>query len=145
MSRPWRRLTVAAVAAVAVIALTACADRKASASTKHEPATLVEVKGSDVKQVVLTQKAADRLRIQVAAVSGVAGALVIPYDAVVYDPEGKTWAFTSPKRLTFVRSPITVAAIEGDRAVLSAGPPIGTTVVTVGTAELYGTENEIGH
>ena len=48
--------------------------------------------------------------------------LVIPYAAVVYDADGKTWVYTSPKPLTFVRSPITVARIAGDKAFLSAGP-----------------------
>jgi hypothetical protein len=38
-----------------------------------------------------------------------------------------------------------VASISGDQAVLSAGPAPGTPVVTLGTALLYGTENEIGH
>jgi hypothetical protein len=44
----------------------------------------------------------------------------------------------------FVRSPITVVTIEGNRAVLSAGPAAGTQVVTVGAAELLGTEYEVG-
>jgi hypothetical protein len=135
------------VVAIAVVALgfSACADTKESAAEKDELATLVEIKGSDVKQVVLTERAAERIGLQMAPVGGTAGAATIPYSAVVYDPEGNTWAFTSPKPLTFMRSPITVTSIAGDQAVLSAGPAPGTPVVTLGTALLYGTENEIGH
>jgi hypothetical protein len=142
--RGRKGLLVVAVA-VAVLGLAACADEKASEATKEEPATLVEIKGSDVKQVVLTKRAAERIGLEMAPVGGTAGAATIPYSAVVYDPEGKTWAFTSPKPLTFMRSPITVASIAGEQAVLSAGPAPGTPVVTLGTALLYGTENEIGH
>jgi hypothetical protein len=43
-----------------------------------------------------------------------------------------------------VRSAIDVASIEGDRALLTSGPPVGTTVVTVGVAELYGAETGVG-
>jgi hypothetical protein len=68
----------------------------------------------------------------------------MPYAAVLYDPNGDTWAYTNPEPLVFVRSPITVVTIEGNRAVLSAGPAAGTQVVTVGAAELLGTEYEVG-
>jgi hypothetical protein len=46
---------------------------------------------------------------------------------------------------TYAREPITVDFIEGDRAVLTAGPAAGTVIVTVGAAELYGTETGVGH
>ena len=45
----------------------------------------------------------------------------------------------------YIRQPITVHHIEGDRAVLTAGPAAGTAVVSVGAAELYGTETGVGH
>jgi len=45
----------------------------------------------------------------------------------------------------YIREPITVELIEGDRAVLTAGPAAGTAVVSVGAAELYGTETGVGH
>jgi hypothetical protein len=74
-----------------------------------------------------------------------AGTKVIPYPSVVYDENGNTFAFTNPAALTFVRSPITVVRITGDKAFLSEGPATGTQVVTVGTAELYGTEQGLGY
>ena len=63
---------------------------------------------------------------------------------MLYDPNGDTWAYTNPEPLVFVRAPITVVTIDGNRAVLSAGPAAGTQVVTVGAAELLGTEYEVG-
>jgi hypothetical protein len=69
---------------------------------------------------------------------------VAPYAAVLYDARGNTWAYTTPKPLTFVRQAIHIDYIEGDLAVLSDGPPSGTEVVIVGAAELFGAETGIG-
>jgi hypothetical protein len=44
---------------------------------------------------------------------------------------------------TYQRKPITVAEIDGQTVLLSAGPAAGTAVVTVGAAELLGTEYDI--
>ena len=44
---------------------------------------------------------------------------------------------------TYQRKPITVTEIDGAVAQLSAGPPAGSAVVTVGAAELLGTEYNI--
>ena len=33
--------------------------------------------------------------------------------------------------------------IDGDAAMLSSGPPVGTAVVTVGSQELFGTEYDV--
>jgi hypothetical protein len=65
---------------------------------------------------------------------------VVPYSAVFYDVRGDSWTYTQPAPLTFVRHRVTVDYIDGDRAVLSDGPPAGTEVVTVGATELSGTE-----
>jgi hypothetical protein len=70
---------------------------------------------------------------------------VIPYGAVIYDADGATWTYTSEAPLTFVRQAITIDTIDGDQVWLSEGPPDGTSVVSVGAAELYGTEYEVGH
>jgi hypothetical protein len=70
---------------------------------------------------------------------------VIPYSAVIYDATGKTWAYTNPEALTYVRHPIDVEYIEGDLAVLKDGPAVGTPVVTAGAAELLGVEQGVGH
>ena len=126
------------------LALAGCAD-KSSESELKGPATLVEVDGSEIPQVVLTDKAVQRLGLELTAVTEEANAKVVPYAAVVYDSDGKTFAYTSPKALTFVREPITVTSIIGDKAFLSAGPASGTEVVTVGTAELFGVEAGIGY
>ena len=140
-NRSW--VTVALL--VAGLALAGCAKTgESSESSGDAAATLEEVKGSQ-PHVVLTDRGVARIGLDTAEVQPLDGqAGTIPYAAVVYDEDGGTWAYTSPKRLTFVRVPITVADISQDRAVLSEGPKAGTDVVTIGTAELFGVEQGIG-
>jgi hypothetical protein len=116
----------------------------------NEPPSHVEpIEGSELSRVTLSERAAQRLGIETAEVSSeeIEGTSrqIIPYGAVIYDSSGATWTYTSPEPLTFVRHPITINAIDGDQAVLSEGPEDGTTVVSVGAAELYGTEYKVGH
>lgn len=129
----------AVVAGLAVVALAVRAGGSGTeeSAAESEPAAIEPIKGSDVKQVTLSADAARRLGIETARVS--AGE-VIPAAAVLYDASGTTFTYISPERLVFMRSPITVDRIERDRAFLSKGPPAGTTVVTVGSQELFGAE-----
>ena len=113
----------------------------ASKAVKVEP-----IEGSDLNRVTVTAEAAQRLDIQMAPVRSIALSgktrKAIPYASLVYDVSGNTWTYTSPESLTFVRMAVTVDYIEGDLAILTSGPPAGSQVVTVGVAELYGSENE---
>jgi hypothetical protein len=70
---------------------------------------------------------------------------VVPYSAVIYDFKGSAWTYTNPAPLTYVRHPIDIEYIQGDLAVLKDGPATGTSVVTVGAAELMGVEQKFGH
>jgi len=81
-----------------------------------------------------------RARVE-AVPSGAGTRKVVPHGALLYDAQGKTWVYTNPEPRVFVRHPISVDYIEGDRVVLSDGPASGTAVVTVGAAELFGTEH----
>jgi hypothetical protein len=114
--------------------------------SKEAPSRLEPIDGSELSRVILTDLAAMRLDIQTQPIrtEDVDGAqrTLIPYAAVIYDLEGHAWVYTSPSPLTFVRANIEVDSIEGDTAVVASGPPVGTPVVTVGGAELYGAEFE---
>lgn len=70
---------------------------------------------------------------------------VVPYSAVLYDEHGKAWVYTSPETLVFVRRPVAIEHIIGDKAVLRDGPDVDTKVVSVGAAELFGAELGVGH
>ena len=131
---------------IAGLLLPACGTPTEAPIEGVKPATVEAIEGSDLSRVILTADAAKRIDIQTAPARNeqVNGAQheVIPYDAVLYDAHGEAWTYTSPAPLTFVRHHITVDSIDGDRAILSEGPPAGMAVVTVGAAQLYGAEFE---
>jgi hypothetical protein len=118
-------------------------------ATEVKAAHVEAIAGTELHKVTLTARAAERLDIKTERVQellvGGAKRKVAPYAAVLYDAHGDTWVYTNPEPLVFVRHAIRVEYISGERAVLSQGPPAGTTVVTVGAAELFGAEFEIGH
>lgn len=149
MMRRSNRWT-AVVPIVAGLHLAAC-QQKAASAAHTRPAQVQHIEGTELSRVTLTAKAAERLDIQTATVrepqltrSG-SRRPAVPYAAVLYDARGDTWVYTNPEPLVFVRHHIKVDYIDRDQAVLSDGPPAGTVVVTVGAAELFGAEFEIGH
>ena len=140
------RWLAAGCLAASALALAACGTAPAHELTS--PARVVPVAGSSVPRLVLTPGAVRRLGIQTQAVAAAAppaaGATeVIPYAAVVYDTAGSSWTYVQTAADTYVRQRITVTVIRGDVALLSAGPPVGAQVVTVGSAELLGAEYNI--
>jgi len=143
------KLWVAALLLLAVLPLAGCQGGEEEAAASDEPAKVEPVEGSDdLFQVTLTADAAKRLDLQTAVVrtegEGADERTIVPYSAIVYETDGETWVYTSPDDLSFVRDLVVVEEIEGDRAVLSEGPPAGIEVVTVGVAELFGAEHGIG-
>jgi hypothetical protein len=139
----------AALLLLAVLPLAGCQSGEEEAAAADEPAKVEPVEGSDdLFQVTLTEEAAERIDLQTAVVrtegDGAGQRTIVPYSAIVYETDGKTWVYTSTADLSFVRERVKVREIEGDRAALSEGPAEGTEVVTVGVAELFGAEHGIG-
>lgn len=134
--KPINRLIIAVLLVAGL--LSACAP-KSEAVEKISPSSLEPIEGTDLSRVILTEKAAERIDVQTAPVSG----NTVPFAAVIYDIEGNTWVYTNPEPLTFVRAPIVIDYIEGDMAYLTEGLGSGITVVTVGVAEIYGTETGV--
>jgi hypothetical protein len=139
------RLLAAALAlVVAGLPLAGCTEVETESSTSYEPSKLEPVKGNDdLKRVIFTVEGAKRIGLETERVARNGNQEVAPYAALIYDAEGKIYVYTSPKRLSFLREQVKVDRIVGDRAFLSDGPPAGTEVVTVGAAEVYGTELEV--
>lgn len=138
---------VGALLIIACLQLSACAQASpdyAGEDNTSAPARVVHITGTSLNNVILTAEAAKRLDIQTTLIhdAQLQGKTrkVIPYSAVIYDLHGETWVYTNPSPLTYIRGSVTVDHIEGDQAVLSEGPPSGTTIVAVGSPELYGTE-----
>jgi hypothetical protein len=145
-SKRW--IPMVALLLIAGLQLVACGQTPSATTTKIQPAKIEKIDGTEFNRVVLTEKAAQRINIQTTPIreEQVNGTQrkVIPYSAVVYGLKGETWTYTNPQPLTFVRQPITVDYIEGDKAFLADGPAAGTAVVTVGVPELYGADTGIG-
>ena len=140
LDRGRRLATMLALFAVPLFA-TACGGTSAEVAS-GEPAITEQVPGTDIIRVELTADAAERLGVKTVPVRSdpTSNRAVIPYAAVLYDPDGSTWTYTSPARHVFQRKDITVTRIQGDGAVLSRGPRLGTVVVTAGATEIWGVE-----
>jgi multidrug efflux pump subunit AcrA (membrane-fusion protein) len=125
---------------MAALPVAGCTEVETETATGYEPSTLEPVKGEeDLKRVTFTEEGARRVGLRTVAVRR----NIVPYAALIYDPEGKTFVYTSPKPLEYLREEVQVDRVEGSRVLLSDGPAPGTEVVTVGAAEVYGTELEV--
>lgn len=140
-----RRLTAALVCLVGALGVVGCKEVETESASTYTPDTLKEVSGSkdDLKRVSFTAEAAKRTGVRTAPVREQGGRKVVPYDALIYRPDGSTYVYTSPRPLEYVRAEVKVDRIESDRVLVTKGPPAGTHVVTVGAAEVYGSELEI--
>ena len=140
-----KHLSVAGLVIGAAAILAGCAT---ATPAETPPALIKPVAGSQIPQLQLTERAVQRLGIVTQPVRPTRAASqpaheVIPYSAVVYDHDGSTWTYVNTAARTYERKPITVTDIDGQVALLSAGPAAGTPVVTVGAEELLGTEYNI--
>lgn len=138
-----RRLLAAGLTAAALAV--GCTQSPETLPKRQGPAKVTPIEGTKTKSVTLTDRAAERIGVQMAPIVDEGGVRVLPYTALVYDATGGTFAFTSPKPLTFVRTAVAVTRITSGKVYLSDGPPAGTEVVTVGSAELYGAEQGLGY
>jgi len=140
---------VVALAGLLTVLLTVVgpAQGESPGSAGHEePAHVEHREGSDIARLTLTRKAASRIDVQTATVeTGRQGLQVVPYGALLYDPQGGTWVYTSPEALVFERVAVTVSSIDDERVHLRKGPGAGTEVAVVGAAELWGAEFGVGH
>ena len=145
MRRSTRRITALSALAALALPLGGCAKVKTDEVQGEKAAKVEKIGDTGQSKVILLEEAARRLGIETAEVSGLpAGRESVPYSAVIYDAEGHSWVFTTSDPLAYVKAPITIDHIDGDRAILTAGPPVGTQVVTQGAEELFGVEDGIG-
>jgi hypothetical protein len=139
------------LAAMVLLAGIGGAGCKASSSAEAETdgaASVTEVRGQDgIHRVELTADGAQRIGLRTGIVGSrvAAGkpARTVPLSAVLYDRAGATWVYVSTGKFAFQRARISVSGVEGQLALLSAGPAAGTAVATVGAAELLGAEDGV--
>ncbi|GEL19912.1 hypothetical protein [Pseudonocardia asaccharolytica] len=140
MHRTTRWIAAAAVVVGAALPIAACGQSEATTAKAPEPAKVEPIGDTGVKRITLTDKAVERLAIETFPVTEHDGRLVMPHAALLYLPDGTTFAYTNPEGHSYVRAPVTVESIRGEQAVLTSGPAAGTAVVTAGGAELWGAE-----
>jgi hypothetical protein len=136
------------VAALAVITVGASGCSEAGASNEENPETAVTVESAGEDQparLTVSERGEERLGIRTEPVKPLTGqpngaTEMISYSAVVYDEDGKSWAYSAPSPRTYVRVPIDISSITGKTVQLKSGPPVGTQVVVVGAPELVGAE-----
>lgn len=139
----------ATAAALAAITLSVSGCSEAGASNEENPETAVTVEEpaeeGQPARITVSERAEQRLGLKTEPVRPLTGQAngateVVAYSAVVYDEDGKSWAFTAPSPRTYIRVPIVISSIAGQTVQLKSGPPVGTQVVVVGAPELVGAE-----
>jgi hypothetical protein len=141
----------ASFATLALITLGATGCSEAGASNEPpttDTAVTVESAGEDQPaRLTVSERGVERLGLRtepVRAVSGQPGVTeAVSYSAVVYDADGKSWAYSSPSPRTYIRVPLEINSITGRTVLLKSGPPVGTRIVVVGAPELVGAESGI--
>ncbi|MEA2132005.1 MAG: hypothetical protein QOJ85_4896 [Solirubrobacteraceae bacterium] len=137
---PRSSSSLALALAAGALALGGCTQVEESVST-YSPTSVKPIKGQDdIQQVTFTAQAAQRAGLQSATVGSSGRLTSIPYAALIYNEEGKTYTYVSRTPLVYVRTRIGVDHIANGRVVLRHGPPVGTRVVTTGAAEVYSAE-----
>jgi hypothetical protein len=129
--------SVRVVLALGAAALAGCTEVESESETGYEPSKLRKT------HVEFTPEGAKRTGLRTEAAERTGRRVSVPYAALLYDPEGRTYVYTSPKELRYQKAEVRVARVEGGRVLLSRGPAPGTRVVTTGAAEVYGTELEV--
>jgi len=81
-----------------------------------------------------------RMRVELQLTGAEDSQKVVPYSALYYDARGAAWVYVSKEPLAFERQSVQVDRVVGNVVVLTDGPALGTSVVTVGAALLYGAE-----
>jgi hypothetical protein len=135
-----RSCGIPALLIAAGLALAGCGTAEGADIAPAKVASVDTTQEGQPGVVTLADAAVKRLGMETAAVAAGPNGLTVPYGALVYEADGSSWVFVQTAPLTYQRAPVTVAGISGDQVTLASGPAAGTTVVTVGAAELVGVE-----
>ena len=135
-----RKAVLGCVVAVAIATSAGCAEIESVTAEPYEPAALESTGADKPARVILTQEAVDRVALQTIEVKALGKDLTVDHAALVFDKAGKPWVFSVVGPRTYIRAAVTIKEVQDNVVTLSAGPPAGTQVVTVGAIELWGAE-----
>jgi hypothetical protein len=128
---------------IAVAGLAGCSSSSSPSASPPPPAHLT-VGSHGTVSVVLTPLGAQRTGVQTAVATRAArgGQTVVPYSALLYQPDGSSVIYTVTGPLTYTLVPVTVTSVQGNQVYLTGLAP-GTTVVTIGGEELLGVQDGV--
>jgi hypothetical protein len=135
-----RRAVLGCIVAIAVATSAGCAEIESVTAEPYEPAALESTGPDKPARIILTDEAVDRVALQTTEVKPLGKELTVDHAALVFDKAGKPWVFTVVGPRTYARAAIGIKEVQDNLVILSAGPPAGTQVVTVGAIELWGAE-----
>jgi hypothetical protein len=135
-----RKAVLSCVVVVAVATSAGCAEIESVTAEPYQPAALESTGPDKPARVILTEEAVDRVALQTTEVKALGEDLTVDHAALVFDKAGKPWVFSVVGPRTYVRATVAIKEVQDNVVTLSAGPPAGTQVVTVGAIELWGAE-----
>lgn len=144
---PNHRWAAVALIVLGLAAAGCTAATSATQTPQEKPAKVEAIQGKSVKSVTLTEQAVKRVGVETTTIAAAGAGTVVPYQAVLYTPDGNTWVYTVAGPRQYVREQVTIANVggnDGNDAFLSQGPAAGATIVKTGLIELYGAELGVG-
>lgn len=140
-----RRTAAALVTALVALAPAACNQAEAAPTEHYQPSKITAATDGGHPVVTLTKLGARKIGLKTEAVKKREGGTSIPYASLLYDADaGQPYVFVNTDELNFHRTDVTVENIVNDTVNLTAGPPVGARVVTVGLPQIHGAELEFG-
>ncbi len=138
-----RRRLAAAGGLLTAVALSFClagCGQTAATHVPYKPAKVGAATAAGVKPVTFTAEGARRIGLETSTIAEAEGRLVVDYAALIYDSKGGSWVYAVSEPLTYLRAAVRVTHTDQALVFLADGPAVGTAVVTVGAAQLYGEE-----
>jgi hypothetical protein len=132
------------LAAVALAGLAGCGPAPSRTAAQAPPARMERIGPSQTLSVVLTPLGARRIGIETAQAVADGPLIVIPYSALLYEPNGQTAVYVKVSALVYTRQFVTVSTVNDNKVMLTAGLQPGTEVVSRGGEELLGVQNGVG-
>lgn len=143
---PRRLLALLGWLLVAAVAVAGCAQVKTTTKTYYEPYHVETPSAStEPKVVIFTEESAQRAGVTTTLVVADGDRIVVPAASLIYDKSGAVLVFVSPKPLTYHRVVVKVAKSDGAKVWLTQGPAVGESVVVIGSNQVWGAEQGVGH
>jgi hypothetical protein len=122
------------IALIVLISLQFWACQKDNNENNFEhPSDVEDIEGSDFRRIMFTEKAMERIGVQTSTIIQTSVSVqlkIIPYSALLHDPNGQTFVYASREPSVFLKYSVKVDYIEGRKVFLNEGPPLGTVVAT---------------